>query len=78
MRKQYPIRFTSDDGTHVEVDRTGDRTLDFTLRPENGSARHFTFNEGQQATDDVEASLDFDELNALRRYWLEAEKDDMS
>ena len=78
MEKQDPIRFTLDDGVQVAVERTENRVLHFTLQPEDGPARHFSYPEDAPATDEVEAQLDFDQLNALRRYWLEAEKREMS
>ena len=74
MKKDYPLEFTLEDGTHVEVNKTGSNTYDFTLQPEKGPVRHFTFVDDEKFTAEVEKTLDFDQLNALRRFWLESEK----
>lgn len=72
MSKHYPIEFTLEDGVHVTVKRTGANTYDFTLTPKHGEVRHFTFVE-DRPKDEVIASMDFDQLNAVRRFWLEQE-----
>ena len=72
MSEHYPVKFTLEDGVHVTVNKTGDNTYDFTLQPTEGAARHFTFLEDKPRTDVIE-SLDFDQLNAVRRFWLEQE-----
>ena len=73
MSVHYPLHFTLEDGIKVEVQKTGANTYDFTLRPESGSARSFTYTDDGTPKGEVEASLDFDQLNALRRFWLEQE-----
>jgi hypothetical protein len=70
MEKHFPLHFTLDDGTQVTVDKTGNRLYDFTLKPENREARHFRYDNGEEFTDAKEAALDFDQLNALRKFWL--------
>lgn len=75
MSKHYPLSFTLEDGVHVEVSKTGANTYDFTLRRKEGSERHFTFVDDDRPKDMIDASLDFDQLNAVRRFWLE--KDDI-
>ena len=72
MSEHYPVKFTLEDGVHVTVNKTGDNVYDFTLQPEKGPARHFTFLEDKPRNDVIE-SLDFDQLNAVRRFWLEQE-----
>ena len=70
MSKHYPLKFTLEDGIHVEVDKTGATTYDFILTPKEGPERHFTFVD-DSPKDKVIESLDFDQLNAVRRFWLE-------
>ena len=75
MSAHYPLHFTLDDGVRVTVNNTGNNTYDFTLTPEQGKERHFTF-VNDKPREEVMQSLDFDQLNAVRRFWLEQE--DMS
>ncbi len=72
MSKHYPLKFTLEDGIHVEVNKTGNDTYDFILKPKEGPERHFTIVDGI-SKDKVTESLDFDQLNAVRRFWLEQE-----
>lgn len=75
MSKNYPIKFILEDSVHVEVDKTGDDTYDFILTPEEGPQRRFGYVEQIPRDKGIEA-LDFDQLNAVRRFWLEQEKMD--
>jgi len=71
MTNHFPLEFTLENGTHVSVNNSGSNTFDFTLHPENGSARHFTYvNDGRTKTE-AEEPLSFEEVDALRRFWLE-------
>lgn len=73
MSKRYPIEFTLEDDTHVIINKTGTNIYDFTLNPTEGPTHHFTYVEDDRPKAEVEQSLNFDELNALRRFWLETE-----
>lgn len=73
MSKHYPLKFTLEDGVHVVVDKTGNNTYDFTLTPKKGAERHFTYVDDDRPKDQIIESLDFDQLNAVRRFWLEKE-----
>lgn len=72
MSKHYPLHFTLEDGVHVTVNKTGNDTYDFTLTPKHGPERHFTFVD-DKPQDEVIANMDFDQLNAVRTFWLEQE-----
>ena len=76
MHKDFPLQFRLEDGTNVTVNKTGEHTYDFTLQDEGEPARHFTINDAEQFTDEKEKTLDFDQLNALRRFWLETRNED--
>ena len=78
MKKKFPLHFTLENGTHVGVNHTPDHIYDFTLRPERGADNHFSYRDDETFTEDMERSLDFDQLNALRRFWLEQEKEELS
>jgi hypothetical protein len=71
MNHQFPLHFTLEDGTDVTVNKTGAHTYDFTLNDEGVPSRHFTINDEEEFTEEKEKALDFDQLNALRRFWLE-------
>jgi len=73
MSNHYPLHFTLEDGVEVTVNRTGDNTYDFTLTPEEGPQRHFNFVD-KKPREEVLETLDFDQINAVRRFWLEQEK----
>lgn len=73
MVKQFPIEFTLDSGTHVVVDRIETDTYDFTLKPHDGPSRHFTYIEGEKTKAELDETLDFEQLEALRTFWLEDE-----
>ena len=72
MSKHFPLHFTLEDGVHVTVDKTGDNVYDFALTPKHGPERHFTFVD-DKPQDEIIAAMDFDQLNAVRRFWLEQE-----
>jgi len=76
MQKNYPLQFTLEDGMHVTVNKTGEHIYDFTLKDKEKPARHFTVNDGEEFTEEKEKALDFDQLNALRRFWLETRNED--
>jgi hypothetical protein len=78
MKKNFPIHFTLEDGTHVVVNHTPDHTYDFTLRPDDGQESHFSYRDNETFTPEMENELDFDQLNALRRFWLEQEKEELT
>ena len=72
MSVHYPLKFTLDDGVQVEVNKTGENTYDFTFTPENGPERHMLYDD-TKPKDKVIEEANFDELNAIRRFWLERE-----
>lgn len=71
MTQHYPLEFTLENGTHVLVNKTGTNTFDFTMKPEEGPTRHFTYVDDGRSKTEVEESLDFDQVDALRKFWLE-------
>lgn len=70
MGKEFPLEFNLDNGTHVVINKNGKHLYNFTLTPDDGPARQFTMNDEEEYTEEKEKTLDFDELNALRRFWL--------
>ena len=72
MSRHFPLHFTLEDGVHVTINKTDDNVYDFALTPKHGPERHFTFVD-DKPQDEVIAAMDFDQLNAVRRFWLEQE-----
>lgn len=74
MSRQYPMRFTLENGTHVLVNRISNDTFDFTLNKKEGPSSHFIYtrDDGRTKTE-IEDPLSFDEVDALRKFWLETE-----
>lgn len=72
MVKEYPIGFTLENGTHVTVNKTGPETYDFKLEPTHGSSRHFTYRDDRSKAE-VDNELDFEQLDAVRTFWLKNE-----
>ncbi|MCU7550903.1 hypothetical protein OCK74_17415 [Chitinophagaceae bacterium LB-8] len=72
MVKHYPIAFTLESGTHVIVHNTGPETYEFTLEPAHGPSRQFTYRDDRSKTE-VDDELDFEQLDAVRTFWLKNE-----
>ena len=72
MSDHYPLKFTLEDGIHVTINKTGEHTYEFTMKPAEGPERNFTFVDDRPRNELIE-SLDFDQLNAVRKFWLEQE-----
>lgn len=70
MDTKYPLHFTLDDDTKVTVEKTAAHLYDFALTDKENGTRHFTYNDDEVFDDKKEAALDFDSLNALRKFWL--------
>ena len=75
MKHSYPMEFVLDDGTRVVVDKTGTHHYTFALTPQNGAVEHFTVNDDEEFTEEKEKLLSFDQLNALRLFWLKTRDD---
>ncbi|MDQ6903370.1 MAG: hypothetical protein M3139_10210 [Bacteroidota bacterium] len=73
MSEHYPVKFTLEDGINVEVNKKSENTFDYILTPKNGDQSRFTFVEEVPRDKNID-SLNFDQLNAVRRFWLEQEK----
>ena len=74
MSRHFPIEFTLESGTHVMVTRTeDDDTYEFFLTPVDGTAEKFTYHEGEHSKAEWDAMLEFEQLDALREFWLKTE-----
>lgn len=70
MSAHYPLKYSLEDGIDVTVNRTGDELYEFILQRKDGAASRFVFADDARSKDEKTASLDFDELNAVRAFWL--------
>lgn len=73
MSTKLPLKFTLEDGVLVEVTKSEGNTYDFALTAPEGAVRHFTYDDNRPK-DKVIEEANFDELNAIRRFWLEREE----
>ena len=70
MSTHFPLKYTLEDGVHVVVNQTGNDTYDFTLTSKEGTQRHFSFVDDERPKEEKIEALDFDQLNAVRAFWL--------
>jgi hypothetical protein len=73
MDNKFPLYFTLDSGTNVTVADEGAGNYLFTLKPEDGTARQFTYADGAHTKAEWDELADFEQLEALRKFWLEME-----
>ena len=74
MKHHFPMEFTLESGTHVKVSNAGANTYDFLLTTSHGKSDNFSYVEDKRSRDEIEAPLDFDQLNALREFWLKRDE----
>lgn len=70
---EFPLHFTLASGTEVTVHKTGRNTYDFTLKPTEGATDHFTYVEDDRPKSEWDELLQFEQLDALRTFWLRTE-----
>lgn len=70
MHHHFPIHFTLENGTKVQVNKVADNIYDFLLTELDGKTDNFTYTRDSRSKEEVERSLDFHQLDALRTFWL--------
>jgi hypothetical protein len=73
MNPHFPLKFTLDTGTHVVVSETGTGRYDFELSTEAGTPRRFTYIDGEKTKAEWDEEADYDQMEALRMFWLKTE-----
>lgn len=73
MIEEFPDKFKLDSGTEVVVNKVGNKTYEFHLTPEEGPENRFTYVDDDRPKEEKEANLNFEQLNAVRRFWLDNE-----
>ena len=76
MSVNYPLNFSLDNGVKVTITKTGATTYNFNLKSEDGTVKQFSYSDDKPRNEWID-SLDFDQLNAVRRLWLEQEDMDL-
>ena len=74
MAHDFPMKFTLESGTEVQVSQTAANTYSFDLIDSDGKSDNFTYIDDNRSRDEVEETLDFDQLNALRAFWLKRDE----
>lgn len=76
MALTYPLEYSLESGTVVVVRKDERDTYSFSLRTTDGLSDNFTYTDGdERSRKEIEDELDFDQLNALRAFWLKREQD---
>lgn len=78
MKKHFPLHYTLESGTEVVVTHSTGHVYNLTLKSKSGAESSFSYNDDEVFTEQMENALTFDQLNALRRFWLEQEKEELS
>lgn len=73
MATSYPLEYTLESGTHVVVTKQANDTYHFDLTPTNSIADSFTYQENKHTKAEWDALLEFEQLDALREFWLKTE-----
>ncbi|MGV3640004.1 MAG: hypothetical protein ACO1NZ_05745 [Adhaeribacter sp.] len=70
MTTHFPMEFSLENGSQVLVEKMGTQYT-FTITPEEGPSRHFIYIDNGKTREEAERGLDFEQVDALRRFWLE-------
>lgn len=74
MKEHFPLHYTLASGTEVTVEKKGDETYEFILKPHGKEAENFVYVEdGRRSKAEWDEELDFEQLEALRAFWLRHE-----
>ena len=70
MIESFPVEFTLESGTNVTVDKMAADTYHFSLKAAKKNATDFTYVEDGRPKSAWDDTLDFQQLEALRTFWL--------
>jgi len=76
MAVKFPLNFSLENGVEVTITKMGQKSYDFKLQSEDGTVRQFMYSDDKSRNEWIE-SLEFDQLNAVRKLWLEQEDMDL-
>lgn len=70
MIEHFPVEFTLESGTRVIINKTTESAYDFVLMSHDKPKDRFTYVEDNRSKADWDEQLNFEELEALRKFWL--------
>ena len=73
MATHFPLEYTLESGTAVVVTKEENGLFRFSLTPAEGPAQSFTYRENEHTKAEWDAMLEFEQLDALREFWLKTE-----
>jgi hypothetical protein len=73
MATHFPMEFTLESGTKVVVTKQDTGTYNFSLMPTHGLTNSFTYRDGEHTKAEWDALLEFEQLDALREFWLKTD-----
>ncbi|HVG16793.1 MAG TPA: hypothetical protein VM935_17615 [Chitinophagaceae bacterium] len=74
MSDSFPMQYTLANGTEVVVNKTEGNSYHFTLTPTEGNKEDFTYVDDGRPKSEWDESLEFEQLDALRTFWLKADE----
>lgn len=74
MTTQFPLEYSLENGTQVTVSDQGSGLYEFRMQPGHGEPRNFTYVDGRHTKAEWDEMLDYEQLEALRKFWLETEE----
>lgn len=73
MTESFPLHYSLESGTDVTVKKSGNNTFDFILKSIQGTSTGFTYIDDGRPKAEWDDMLDYEQLQALRKFWLETE-----
>lgn len=70
MIENFPVEFTLESGTKVIVHKRSADTYEFLLKPTEKPGGNFIYVDDGRPKSEWDESLDFEQLEALRSFWL--------
>lgn len=70
MIENFPAQYTLESGTKVTVHKKGADTYEFILKPVEKVAGNFIYVDDGRPKAEWDEALDFEQLEALRTFWL--------
>jgi|GEM_PF-6905898 len=70
MIENFPIEYALESGTQVTVNKTSATTYVFDLQPVEKRGGNFTYVDDGRTKAEWDNALDFEQLEALRKFWL--------
>ena len=77
MQQHFPMPFTLENGTKVIVNKMSEDTYEFLLTEVDGKTDNFTYTKDNRLKEDVESSLGYHQVDALRTFWLNMRENNM-